>query len=232
MSFERPKHLFMRVAIGIHNEKKPIETNIHDEAEVPHYCDTNSLQRRNASSANELLRKASKRCSNAGGGSQNFLEALDLSFICSRQRQLCQRHQWDNEWPYPNEKRSLHDLKNHGKEEQCARNLFGHLISSCKDARCPNECPGLSDVWGEDFNALTTITNAMAKEGKQFALESSSPGSCLLRSDGNSVDSGTLRRRRRVWVWRGAELNVQGNILLRFVKDDGSFDYKELRESH
>jgi ribonucleoside-diphosphate reductase alpha chain len=63
----------------------------------------------------------------------------------------------------------IHDFldlkKNHGKEEQRARDLFYALwISDLFMKRvqengiwtlmCPNECPGLSDTYGEEFEAL------------------------------------------------------------------------------
>ncbi|MGB0402485.1 MAG: ribonucleoside-diphosphate reductase subunit alpha [Salibacteraceae bacterium] len=57
--------------------------------------------------------------------------------------------------------------KNHGKEEQRARDLFFALWTPDlfmkrvkKDGdwtlMCPNECPGLSDVWGDKFEELYT----------------------------------------------------------------------------
>lgn len=57
--------------------------------------------------------------------------------------------------------------KNHGKEEQRARDLFYALwindlfmkrVESNKDwtLMCPNECQGLSDCWGEEFEKLYT----------------------------------------------------------------------------
>jgi ribonucleoside-diphosphate reductase alpha chain len=57
--------------------------------------------------------------------------------------------------------------KNHGKEEARARDLFYALwipdlfMQRVKDdgmwtLMCPNECPGLSDCWGEEFEALYT----------------------------------------------------------------------------
>ncbi|MCL4105826.1 UNVERIFIED_CONTAM: hypothetical protein GTU68_012464 [Idotea baltica] len=55
--------------------------------------------------------------------------------------------------------------KNHGKEERRARDLFYALwipdlfmkrVKANGDwpLFCPNECPGLADVWGEEFEAL------------------------------------------------------------------------------
>ena len=59
----------------------------------------------------------------------------------------------------------LHLKKNTGKEEQRARDLFFALWISDLFMRrveanedwtlmCPNECPGLSDCWGEEFEKL------------------------------------------------------------------------------
>ena len=64
--------------------------------------------------------------------------------------------------------------KNHGKEEQRARDLFYALwtpdlfMKRCENDEdwtlmCPNECPGLHDCWGEEFEALYT---KYEKEGK------------------------------------------------------------------
>lgn len=58
--------------------------------------------------------------------------------------------------------------KNHGKEEVRARDLFYALwipdlfmkrVEANQDwtLMCPNECPGLDDVWGEKFEALYEI---------------------------------------------------------------------------
>ncbi|MFM7727912.1 MAG: ribonucleoside-diphosphate reductase subunit alpha, partial [Flavobacteriales bacterium] len=57
--------------------------------------------------------------------------------------------------------------KNHGKEEARARDLFYALwipdlfMKRVKEdgewtLMCPNECPGLSDTWGNEFEALYT----------------------------------------------------------------------------
>ncbi|MDP4826753.1 MAG: ribonucleoside-diphosphate reductase subunit alpha [Flavobacteriales bacterium] len=64
--------------------------------------------------------------------------------------------------------------KNHGKEEQRARDLFFALwipdlfmkrVEENGDwtLMCPNECPGLTDTWGENFEALYT---KYEKEGR------------------------------------------------------------------
>jgi len=61
----------------------------------------------------------------------------------------------------------LYLRKNSGKEEQRARDLFYALwipdlfmkrveTNDFWTLMCPNECPGLADVWGEDFDELYT----------------------------------------------------------------------------
>eukprot|EP00070_Physeter_catodon_P015657 XP_023973796.1 ribonucleoside-diphosphate reductase large subunit-like [Physeter catodon] len=64
--------------------------------------------------------------------------------------------------------------KNHGKEERRARDLFGALwipdlfMERVSDnakwtLMCPNECPGLTETWGDQFKALY---ERYEKEGK------------------------------------------------------------------
>merc|ERR1712159_322418 len=68
--------------------------------------------------------------------------------------------------PWHNDIFEFLDLrKNHGKEEERARDLFYGLwipdlfMQRVKDDKvwslmCPNECPGLQDAWGDKFTAL------------------------------------------------------------------------------
>jgi len=69
--------------------------------------------------------------------------------------------------------------KNHGKEEERARDLFYALwIPDLFMARvradgvwslmCPNECPGLQDCWGEEFETLYTGYEESGKFRKQI----------------------------------------------------------------
>ena len=57
--------------------------------------------------------------------------------------------------------------KNHGKEEQRARDLFYAMWipdlfmkrveeDGMWSLMCPHECPGLADCWGEEFEKLYT----------------------------------------------------------------------------
>ncbi|RMG79120.1 MAG: ribonucleoside-diphosphate reductase subunit alpha [Bacteroidetes bacterium] len=72
--------------------------------------------------------------------------------------------------------------KNHGKEEQRARDLFYALwvpdlfMKRVKEngtwtLMCPNECPGLSDVYGEEFEKLYTRYEAEGKGRKTIKAQ-------------------------------------------------------------
>jgi ribonucleoside-diphosphate reductase alpha chain len=80
----------------------------------------------------------------------------------------------------------IHDFldlkKNHGKEEQRARDLFYAMwipdlfmerVQSNGEWTLmdPNECPGLSDVWGNDFNALYEKYEAEGKGRKTIKAQ-------------------------------------------------------------
>ncbi|CAG9322804.1 unnamed protein product [Blepharisma stoltei] len=67
--------------------------------------------------------------------------------------------------------------KNHGKEEQRARDLFYALwipdlfmkrveMNENWTLMCPNECPGLSEVWGEEFERLYNSYEAQGRGKK------------------------------------------------------------------
>lgn len=72
--------------------------------------------------------------------------------------------------------------KNHGKEEQRARDLFYAMwtpdlfMQRVKEngewtLMCPNECPGLSDTYGADFEALYTKYEAEGKGRKTIKAQ-------------------------------------------------------------
>lgn len=72
--------------------------------------------------------------------------------------------------------------KNHGKEEQRARDLFYALwipdlfmkrVEENGDwtLMCPNECPGLSDTYGEEFEALYTKYETAGKGRKTIKAQ-------------------------------------------------------------
>lgn len=69
--------------------------------------------------------------------------------------------------------------KNHGKEEMRARDLFYALwipdlfMERVRDngvwsLMCPHKCPGLSDVWGDDFNTLYISYEDQGRYNKQM----------------------------------------------------------------
>jgi ribonucleoside-diphosphate reductase subunit M1 len=73
--------------------------------------------------------------------------------------------------------------KNHGKEEARARDLFyglwiPDLFMQRVEANgqwtlmCPNECPGLADCWGAEFEALYTKYEAAGKGRKTVTAQS------------------------------------------------------------
>merc|ERR1719266_2915331 len=72
--------------------------------------------------------------------------------------------------------------KNHGKEEQRARDLFYALwipdlfMKRVKEfgvwsLMCPHECPGLADCWGEEFEALYTKYESEGKFRRQVKAQ-------------------------------------------------------------
>jgi len=72
--------------------------------------------------------------------------------------------------------------KNNGKEEMRARDLFTALwipdlfMKRVKEngtwsLMCPNECPGLSDCWGEEFETLYTRYESEGKMRKTIAAQ-------------------------------------------------------------
>jgi len=72
--------------------------------------------------------------------------------------------------------------KNHGKEEQRARDLFYAMwipdlfMKRVKDfgvwsLMCPHECPGLADCWGEEFEKLYTKYESEGKFRKQVKAQ-------------------------------------------------------------
>ena len=73
--------------------------------------------------------------------------------------------------------------KNHGKEEQRARDLFYALWipdlfmkrveeDGMWSLMCPHQCPGLSDCWGEEFEALYKRYEEEGKFTKQIKAQS------------------------------------------------------------
>jgi ribonucleoside-diphosphate reductase alpha chain len=150
--------------------------------------------------------------------------------------------------------------KNHGKEEQRARDLFFALwVSDLFMERvqangdwslfCPNEAPGLADVWGDDFEALYEKYEAEGRARKTikaqdlwFAILSSQVETgtpYMLYKDhanrkSNQQNLGTIRSSNlctEIIEYTApdevAVCNLASIALPKFVKD-GVFDHQRL----
>lgn len=150
--------------------------------------------------------------------------------------------------------------KNHGKEEMRARDLFYAMwISDLFMKRvqedglwtlmCPNECPGLCDVYGEEFEALYTKYEAENKGRKsvkarelwekilESQIETGTP--YMLYKDAanrksNQKNLGTIRSSNlctEIMEYTSpdevAVCNLASIALPMFIKN-GAFDHKEL----
>lgn len=153
--------------------------------------------------------------------------------------------------------------KNHGSEEMRARDLFYALwindlfmerVQADKDwtLMCPHECPGLSDCWGKEFEALY---EKYEKEGKGretiraqklwFAIleaqtETGTPymlykDSCNRKS--NQQNLGTIKCSNlctEIIEYSApdevAVCNLASIALNKFVKSDGTYDFAKLKQ--
>ena len=152
--------------------------------------------------------------------------------------------------------------KNHGKEEIRARDLFYALwipdlfMQRVKDngtwtLMCPNECPGLSDCWGEEFEKLYTKYESEGKGREtikaqdlwykiiESQIESGNP--YMLYKDAanrksNQQNLGTIKSSNlctEIIEYTApdeiAVCNLGSIALPKFVKD-GAFDHDKLFE--
>ena len=153
--------------------------------------------------------------------------------------------------------------KNHGKEEQRARDLFyalwvPDLFMKRVEAdgewtlMCPNECPGLSDSWGPEFEALYEKYEAEGKGRKtikaqelwfkivESQIETGVP--YMLYKDAangksNQQNLGTIRSSNlctEIIEYTAkdevAVCNLASIALPKFVKEDLTFDHDKLFE--
>jgi ribonucleoside-diphosphate reductase alpha chain len=153
--------------------------------------------------------------------------------------------------------------KNHGKEEMRARDLFYALwISDLFMQRVennemwslfdPNECPGLADVWGEEFERLYEKYEKEGKFRKQIKaqdlwfeilesqIETGTP--YILYKDAanrksNQKNLGTIKSSNlctEIIEYTApdevAVCNLASLALPKFVTDDGKFDHQKLYE--
>ena len=152
--------------------------------------------------------------------------------------------------------------KNHGKEEARARDLFYAMwtpdlfMQRVKEngqwtLMCPNECPGLSDVWGAEFEALYTKYESEGRGRKTISaqdlwykivesqIETGTP--YMLYKDAangksNQQNLGTIKSSNlctEIIEYTApdeiAVCNLGSIALPKFVKD-GQFDYNRLFE--
>ncbi len=153
--------------------------------------------------------------------------------------------------------------KNHGKEEQRARDLFYALwtpdlfmkrVEENGDwtLMCPNECPGLADSWGPEFEALYTKYEAEGKGRKtmkaqdlwfkilESQIETGTP--YMLYKDAangksNQQNLGTIRSSNlctEIIEYTSpdevAVCNLASIAVPKFVKEDRTFDHDKLFE--
>lgn len=153
--------------------------------------------------------------------------------------------------------------KNHGDEEMKARDLFYALwipdlfmkrveTSGTWTLMCPDECPGLSDVYGNDFIELYTKYEAEGKGRKTVEardlwfkildsqMETGTP--YLLYKDAaneksNQKNIGTIKSSNlctEIMEYSDdketAVCNLASIGLSKFVKEDNTFDYDKLHE--
>lgn len=154
--------------------------------------------------------------------------------------------------------------KNHGKEEQRARDLF-YALWICdlfmkrteQDGEwtlmCPNECPGLSDVYGEEFEALYTkyetegkgrqtikarklwneIVQSQIETGVPYILYKDSANSKSNQKNLGTIKSSNLCTEIMEYTSPDevAVCNLASISLPRFVdRETRTFDFKKLEE--
>jgi ribonucleoside-diphosphate reductase alpha chain len=166
--------------------------------------------------------------------------------------------------PWHADVRDFLDLKkNHGKEEQRARDLFYAMWvpdlfmkrveeDGMWTLMCPNECPGLTDTWGDEFEALYT---KYEKEGRgretikaqdlwfkivESQIETGTPYMLYkdaANSKSNQQNLGTIRSSNlctEIIEYTApdevAVCNLASVALPKFVKEDGTFDHDRLFE--
>lgn len=153
--------------------------------------------------------------------------------------------------------------KNHGKEEMRARDLFYALWipdlfmqrvenNEMWSLFCPNECPGLGDTWGEEFERLYEKYEKEGKFRKQVKaqdlwfevleaqIETGTP--YILYKDAanrksNQKNLGTIKSSNlctEIIEYTSADevavCNLASIALPKFVTEDGKFDHQRLYE--
>lgn len=304
---ERPQHLLMRVAVGIHGEDIPaaIETyNLLSERWFTHAtptlfnagtpkpqlssCFLLTMKDDSIDGIYDTLKQCAKISQSAGGiglsihnvrakgsyikgtgGTSNGIVPMLRNFDMTARYVDQGGGKRKGSFavylePWHADIFDFLDLKkNHGKEEMRARDLFYAMwISDLFMKRvennemwslfCPNEAPGLADVWGEEFERLY---EKYEKEGKarrqvkaqdlwfeilESQIETGTP--YILYKDAanrksNQKNLGTIKSSNlctEIIEYTSpdevAVCNLASLALPKFVTEDGKFDHQKLYE--
>jgi ribonucleoside-diphosphate reductase alpha chain len=304
---ERPQHMLMRVAVGIHKDdmESAIETyNMMSEGWFTHAtptlfnagtpkpqmssCFLLTMKEDSISGIYDTLKQCAKISQNAGGiglaihdirGTGSYIKGTNgtSNGIVPMLRVFNDTARYVDQGggkrkgsfaiyiePWHSDVFDFLELrKNHGKEEQRARDLFYALwtpdlfmkrVEENGDwtLMCPNECPGLADSWGPEFEALYTKYEAEGKGRKtikaqdlwfkvlESQMETGTP--YMLFKDAangksNQQNLGTIRSSNlctEIIEYTSpdevAVCNLASIAIPKFVKEDRSFDHDKLFE--
>ena len=304
---ERPQHMYMRVAIGIHKEDidKAVETyNAMSEGWFTHAtptlfnagtpkpqmssCFLLTMKEDSIPGIYDTLKQCSQISQSAGGiglsihnirAKGSYIKGTNgtSNGIVPMLRVFNDTARYVDQGggkrkgsfaiymePWHADVFDFLDLKkNHGKEEQRARDLFYAMwipdlfmerVQADGDwtMMCPNECPGLSDVYGKEF---VELYERYEKEGRgrktikaqelwfkicESQIETGTP--YMLYKDAaneksNQKNLGTIKSSNlctEIMEYTSpdevAVCNLASIALPKFVKEDGTFDHDRLFE--
>ncbi len=304
---ERPQHMLMRVAVGIHKDdmESAIETyNMMSEGWFTHAtptlfnagtpkpqmssCFLLTMKEDSISGIYDTLKQCAKISQNAGGiglaihdirGTGSYIKGTNgtSNGVVPMLRVFNDTARYVDQGggkrkgsfaiyiePWHSDIFDFLELrKNHGKEEQRARDLFYALwtpdlfmkrVEENGDwtLMCPNECPGLADSWGPEFEALYTKYEAEGKGRKtikaqdlwfkvlESQVETGTP--YMLYKDAangksNQQNLGTIRSSNlctEIIEYTSpdevAVCNLASIAIPKFVKEDRTFDHDKLFE--
>lgn len=304
---ERPQHMLMRVAVGIHGEDIPaaIETyNLLSEKWFTHAtptlfnagtpkpqlssCFLLTMKDDSIDGIYDTLKQCAKISQSAGGiglsihsvrakgsyikgtgGTSNGIVPMLRNFDMTARYVDQGGGKRKGSFaiylePWHADVFDFLDLKkNHGKEEMRARDLFYAMWipdlfmqrvenNEMWSLFCPNEAPGLADVWGEEFERLYDKYEKEGKARKQVKaqdlwfeilesqIETGTP--YILYKDSanrksNQKNLGTIKSSNlctEIIEYTSkdevAVCNLASLALPKFVTDDGKFDHQKLYE--
>lgn len=304
---ERPQHLIMRVAVGIHGDDIPaaIETyNLMSEKWFTHAtptlfnagtpkpqlssCFLLTMKDDSIDGIYDTLKQCAKISQSAGGiglsihnvrakgsyikgtgGTSNGIVPMLRNFDMTARYVDQGGGKRKGSFaiylePWHADIFDFLDLKkNHGKDEMRARDLFYAIwISDLFMKRvennemwslfCPNECPGMGDCWGEEFERLYEKYEKEGKARKQIKaqdlwfeilesqIETGTP--YILYKDAanrksNQKNLGTIKSSNlctEIMEFTSkdevAVCNLASIALPKFVTDEGTFDHQKLYE--